>query len=720
MAETESAQDVGVPEVVAMVHRMYRDGRDASSEWRKEAETWYGMVAGDQWDTNDLMRLKDQQRPAVVFNRIMRTVNAVTGTQVANRQETRFLPREQGDIEVNEILTAAADWARDNTDAEDEESDAFLDMTTCGMGWTDTHMSYDVNPEGDISIERLDPIECYWDPGARKKNLSDARWVMHVRSYNRDEFKEKWPDADIDLSGAPWEGAADDDISNRTHVYPQDAYQKEQSGLGPKSPQPVRVAHVQWLERRRSYRVGKRAETLDAGMFDRLRPKLDEQGIKYMSQPTIQWRRAVVAGGEVLEEGDAPFPNGPTLRCMTYMRDRNKRTWFGLVKPMVDPQRFGNKLFSQFLDILNKGSKGGIMVEEDAVEDFRELESRWARPDAVIKVRSGALGQGKIKEKPLVNFPQGMDRLMAFAMDSIHEIPGVSLELLGLANRDQPGVLEDQRKRAGLTILAPLFDAMRRYRKEQGRVLLHFIQEFLSDGRLIRIMGENGREQYIPLVRQSETARYDVIVDEAPTSPNMRERVYGALVQLLPTLAKLGVPMPAELLDYAPIPSALAAKWKEQIQQGQQMPPEAQKQMQEMGKELQRLAEENKKLSDKREQTVAEIQMKQAETKTDMEIQRTQVALKQEETQAGIEIDRWKTEETLRLQREKMEGELMMKTIQAMANGDGDGNIDLDAIRRVFRDREPRTRRLRVSRDADGFIESADIEDVFPEIQGNA
>ena len=321
-----------------------------------------------------------------------------------------------------------------------------------------------------------------------------------------------------------------------------------------------------------------------------------------------------------MESGDCPYEHGPTFRSMTYKRDRNKNTWYGVVRAMRDPQRWGNKFLSQILDILNKGAKGGVLIENDATDDMREFEATWARPDAVHKLKSGALAGGKIQQKQPVPYPAGLDRLMQFAMDGVQEVTGINLEMMGLANRAQAGVLEAQRKQAGLTIVMPLFDALRRYRKEQGRVLLHFITEYLSDGRLIRIIGKNGNEQYVPLAKQADTAKYDVIVDEAPTSPNMKERVYGALVEILPALAKVGVPMPPELLDYAPIPSGLAQKWKELIQKSSGNPEQMAQAFEALKKQAEQLANENKLLKDRREETAANMQMRAQELEANMQL----------------------------------------------------------------------------------------------------
>ena len=163
---------------------------------------------------------------------------------------------------------------------------------------------------------------------------------------------------------------------------------------------------------------------------------------------------------------------------------------------------------------------------------------------------------------------------MEFAIASIRDVTGVNIEMLGLADRDQPGILEYHRKQAGLAILAPLFDSLRRYRKEQGRVLLHFIQTYVSDGRLVRIVGPEG-EKYAPLIKTAEAAAYDIIVDEAPTSQNQKDKVFAVLSQLLPILLSAGIPVPPEILDYSPLPESLAQRWKRMLIEPTTAPPPA-------------------------------------------------------------------------------------------------------------------------------------------------
>jgi len=141
-----------------------------------------------------------------------------------------------------------------------------------------------------------------------------------------------------------------------------------------------------------------------------------------------------------------------------------------------------------------------------------------------------------------------------------------------MVDREQAGILEIQRKKAGLTILSKLFDNLKSYRRQRGRLLLYFIETYLTDGRLIRITGQDGTEKYQPLMKDPQTKKYDIIVDESPSSPNQREETYAILSHVIPQLLQTGLPIPPEVLDYVPLPSTLIAKWKELINNNQNNP----------------------------------------------------------------------------------------------------------------------------------------------------
>src|SRR5262249_2067177 len=143
--------------------------------------------------------------------------------EVANRHETEFVPRTQGDVKANELLTSAAKWFRQQCDAEDEESDAFRDTVVCGMGWTETRLDYEDNPKGEPKVDRIDPLQMVRDSSAKKRNLRDMRRVFHIRrDVPLDEARAlcpgdaKRPFSDADYN-ASWVDQVDEDNGAEPH-----------------------------------------------------------------------------------------------------------------------------------------------------------------------------------------------------------------------------------------------------------------------------------------------------------------------------------------------------------------------------------------------------------------------------------------------------------------------------------------------------------------------
>ena len=544
--------------------RRFQDARNNSSMWRDEARGSYGFYSGsEQWTYEEQNILDEQGKPALAFNRAGTIIDVVSGSEINNRQEVRFLPRSLTDSGRNEVLTGANKYFREQCDGEDEETEAFHDLLISGMGWTETRLDYETDLDGMITIGRIDPLEMYWDPTAQKGNLSDRRWQMRVLAITRAEFEDNWPAKIGEVVDSARAFSTLD--SEPTHQQTRQDYEVGGLGYDPETGM-INVAQCQWYEMEHVARVvnpqSGAIEQIPWGKFSKIKKNMEEADIPFVKMRRRHYYQCFVAGGVVLEEGDCPTQNDFSFQCLTGKRDRNQRSWYGLVRPMRDPQRWANKWLSQILHILNTNPKGGVMIETTAVDDQEEVEDRWAASDSVIWLNEG--GTGKVTPKPQTAMPQGFEKLTEFAINSMPYVTGVNFELLGLASRDQPGVLEHQRKQSGLTVLAVLFNSLRRYRKKQGRIMLEMIQKYVSDGRLIRIVGEEGAK-YVPLAKQSGGVSYDTIVDDGPTSMNTKETVWTLFTQAGPFLANMGVPLPPDILDYVPLPATLVERWKEHI-----------------------------------------------------------------------------------------------------------------------------------------------------------
>lgn len=548
-------------------------------EWRREARRLYGMVAGvDQWTKADIEKLEDMDRLAPVFNEMGPIIDAVSGAEIMDRQQAGYYPREVGDSAVNELLTKGADWIRDRCNADQEETEAFRDTFICGLGWTETFLDYDEDAEGQVMIERVDPMEMGIDPSCRKANGEGARYLRRAKPMARDEFEEAFPDFAASGTGPQYAKLAVND--------PRHRYENGDADGDDSREDEVFVHEYQWFEKRQVV-VATDPENgdlveLEPEEFAALQAKA--ASINEMLDHVVQSRRvyyrAFVAGGAILnldpETGDAEVMDKGefTYKLITGKRDRNAGVWYGLARPMEDPQRWANQFMSQLLGILAASTKGGMMMEADAVEDVVQFERSWAKTGETTYFRNGALQSGAAQPKPTTPYPAGLERIIGLATDAIRKTTGVNLEMLGQVDRDQAGVLEHQRKQAAYGILSAFFDAFRRYRRNQGRLLLKFIGD-LPDGYLVRITGEDGLAKYVPMTKMPGTTKFDVIVDEAPAGPNQVAAVFGVIMQLMPYLKDADLPASfwAEVARYLPLPDKLKTSMAQAIaQQGEEQP----------------------------------------------------------------------------------------------------------------------------------------------------
>jgi hypothetical protein len=560
-----------------------------SAEWRTQAKSDFGFAAGDQWSTEDKAALEEQRRPVITFNRALSIIKAVAGIEINGRHDTVYLPRgtSPGVVKANELLTAASQWMGDGCDAEDEQSEAFQNALVCGMGWTESRISYDEDPDGMYVEAAVDPLEMYWDRASRSKNLTDARRVFRVRKFTIDEARDfaKSLGADVfdDDLDAVWAVGKDGDPLRS--VEERRLRVENSSGFSDKLS--VHIVHAQWTERKPVYRVADPATgqvlELDEERFGEYQGLAQQHGLQYshVRQTRIVRKQAFLGNIILGEVTECPGKDRFTFQCITGERDRNKGTWFGLVRLMRDPQMWANKWLSQTLHILNTTAKGGILAESDAFQNQREAQDTYAQPDAITWTAKDAIQKGKIIPKPGAVLPTGYVNLLELAISSIRDVTGINLELLGMRDANQPGVLEAQRKQAAMTILATMFDSLRRFRKQVGRVRLAFIQQFLADGRLIRIMGEDGVQQAVPLLKDQTLGDYEVIIEDAPTSPNQKQETWQFLLQLMPMFKGMMTPETAVLmLEYSPLPSKLVDQFKQMVEKAQQPGEEQQMQQQ--------------------------------------------------------------------------------------------------------------------------------------------
>lgn len=668
--------------------RNIKDAHDFWHNWRTNCRDEFAFVSGNQWLAEDEAILREQKRPPVTFNYSEKMIDAVVGAEVSNRQEVTYRPRGVEDAALAELWNNAAQWAREEGNAEDEESDAFRDMLICGLGWTQMRMSYDEDQDGKIVLDRIDPLEMYYDPAASKPGIIDRRFAFREWWVDEREAQREWPNQTFPSVGSDNSSTG---VITRGRRYAEGEEDEQDRHKGQ-----VQILLYECVEREPIYRVALQngIQVINPNDFSQMQDQLDEAGIQYAKQYKRVYYRAFFAGDTLLEVGPSPCQAGFVFQAITGKRDRNKNCFYGITRVMKDPQRWANKWLSQIMHIINSNSKGGLLAEINAFVDSTKAQEEWSSPDSVTLLNEGGLE--KVREKGQTAFPSGLDKLMQFALGSLPMVTGINLEALGLANREQANVLENSRKQAAYGLLSPYFDSLRRYRKESGRVLLYFIHEYISDGRLVRIGGPES-QQFIPLTKQPNAPRYDIIVDQSPNAPDTKDKTWETLQSLVPAMLKAGMPLPPDLLDYAPLPVALATKWKQFAAQSKQPDPQIQQQMQQMQQEIQQLQQENmslkqdqqidaQMLQQKGQQAQAEIMLKSQTAQQELQLKREiaseefQLEVFKQDQEFALEQRRLSHESNLKQQ--QVEGDLQVKAFTAGVSAKrdektGKGNLAL-------------------------------------------
>jgi hypothetical protein len=565
---------------VAILCRKQREAsKSGLSIQYQNTNSCYSFYNGDMMTYRDQIQFNDtagrKRKATVIFNRIQQNIDAVVGFAAQNRREAKYIARlnETEDQTIySRNMNALYSFLRDNMNADQVETDMFADMIICGYGAVETDLSYIIgnattSPGGEIIKVRKEPDKIGWDPSARAKNLLDAGWVYYYDDYKlsdaldlfqgstADDFQkvDSEEDNEPDYTYNPYGGLYD-----RIRMSDVVEWSSKDEDL-------VRVYNHQWFEYETFYRAENpvySAESPEIALFyssvlqriaseiepekidgivlrdmfdfdpdaetltfnEKIKAKIVEEFgelIKPVGFKRKCYYTAVVSGTHVFTCFKSVSQQGFSLKFMTGIYNQQFKHWQGMINPMMEPQKYYNKALTELMFTIAANSKGGVMVEEGAVEDLADFSSKWAKTDAVIKVRDGALQAGRIQEKTRGALPTGLDAIINLS-DAAISANGVDPAFLGNpGDVDQSGILYKRRIRQVISKMARYFDPITLYQKEDARMMADLIRVWVENnsGEWIRITGAEGADRFERISEDLIAAEYDVSIQEAPQTP---------------------------------------------------------------------------------------------------------------------------------------------------------------------------------------------------------
>ena len=568
----------------------------------KKCQSFYAGDFMSYEDRVDFTDVRGRKRKALVkFNKVKPYVNAVKGFMAQNRRKPKYEARIQND-KLQELFSgyanAIAGYIRDNANADQIETQQDGDMLIAGYGATETALSYGdgyatTEADGEVIIGRLDPLSVGWDPHAKATNLLDARWVYYAKEYDLEDAKQLFKHSNEDDFQA-----ADDDEDNNATDYEYFPYGGNYDKIAPlewtnKDENMVKVYFYQWYDIEPYFKTANpmysienpqavqavdaflqmlAMETEDESFDPRAEVLCFDADLKSklvdyfgdLMEDVYEFRRkvfytAVVSGEAVFTAYKSVSQQGFTVQFKTGDYDAANGIWTGMVNSMMEPVLYYNKALTELMFTIASNSKGGVFVEEDAVDDIEEFEANYNKTDGVVEVTSGALAAGKIKEKATPQLPTGLESIISMSDQAVTSVNGFDVGFLGSREfANDTASFQRQRIRQAMSLLACYFDSAALYQKTEGRILLDLMRVFVENNQnmAIRVVGEEGQAMFLQLQTKQLSAEYDIVIREAPLTvqdkqeqaqilinmgdklimadPASAKKIYASAIQLMP------------------------------------------------------------------------------------------------------------------------------------------------------------------------------------------
>lgn len=567
------------------VSKIFRKQREISkrglSQQYENTDSAWSFYNADQMTYSDRIQFMDtwgrKRRATVNFNEVQPNVDAVSGFMAQNRRQAKAIARlnqNQGQQIYSKKANVLLDYHRQNSNADQLESDQDLDNLVNGYGAIDTELSYDIGnattmPNGEVVKKKLDPSCTYWDPSDSSRNLAKTRWAGYWEDFElRDALNLFQNSKSSDFEEVSTEEPASGGYVFNPYggIYSKIKLDNTVEWTS-KEADMVRVFNHQWFEYETFYKainpLYSTNDPMDA-MYIKMRLDIIKDQIKlpgdtkqedmFAFDPSsenltfdestkrklvkefgeliepIAFKRkvfytAVVSGKHVFTWFKSVSQTGFSIKFKTGTWNKNRKMWMGMVNTLMEPQKYKNKALTELMFTIAANSKGGVMIEDDAVEDIADFESKWAKTDAVIVVRSGALAAQKIQEKTKGALPTGLENIIALSDQSIAK-NGVDPAFLGdIGKEDQSGVLYKRRIRQVISKFARYFDSITMYQKDDCRLMLELNRIWVENNRgaTVRMTGEDGSDEFFVVSEDILAPEYDVVIEEAALSSDEKQ-----------------------------------------------------------------------------------------------------------------------------------------------------------------------------------------------------
>lgn len=525
-----------------------------------------------QWRPEDAEVLIERGQAPVVFNEARQTIDWICGMEKRMRKDYKVLPREEGDEPGAELKTKLVKYTDDVNMTHWQRSKAFKQATAAGLSWIEEGINPD--PEAEMIFSGTeDWRNVFRDSRSRALDYNeDARYLFRRKVTDLDYAVALLPDKKEVLKNASYEFTENDGESDIWYLGEKLTNASETQWTDMTARFGDRAAYVKRngyydSGRRRSvellecwYRVPESVKVFAEGpMQGKIFEEKDGQhvaaaiGVRMYSTVKMRMRVMICTKEKPLWDGPSPFKHNKFLLIPLwgYRRFRDGQP-YGPMRGMRDIQDDTNKRRSKALLAL---SSNRIVMDEEAVNDIEDLREEAARPDGIIVKKKG---KELTFEKSMADFTGNLE-LAAQNTQLMRNTGGVTNENLGRDTNAQSGIAIERKQDQGSLTTSELFDNLMLTIKIAGQIRLSHIEQFWTEEKAIRIVGDNQPIQWIKInqydpatgqILNDVTARQaDFIVDTQDYRASLAQAALDQMFELLGKIATFAPQVVLAVLD---------------------------------------------------------------------------------------------------------------------------------------------------------------------------
>jgi len=579
-------------EVLDECMALWREGMAIVEDCKKKGKEAEDFIKGKQWDDGVIRELNSLDRAALTINEIAPNIDTLVGYQMEQRTDIKYLPQENGDQRVADMLNVVVKKVLDNCYYQREETKIFKDQIGPGMGVFNVYMDFNENIQGVIKVERFPWDDIVYGPH-EKEDLSDCEYEVRSRmvsiaklkqlfgkkakaieqSYN--EYKGQYPDVSdngINGTNTDYRSAAkiDDMPFTLNGTIPLVDVQKKQFRLAQVTRKTYKDITVLFNQEDNFFFTAydwKEEDILAASEIP---------GFQYVSQTKTRMRITKFCGNIILsDENPADLPMHDFYTVPAYGYRQNGEFW-GKVEAAKDPQREMNKRRSQAMDTMNRLGASVYYIEPETFIDVQEKEKfkkKRSKPGSIFEVTDS-------NRRPVLetgaDLPVSLVNMMQLDQQNLQRLMNVVVEQGGA---NESGTMFMEKKKGRLTGNQFLFDNLSFAKQKLGKIIVALLQRYYPAERMQKILnsqyvrqkfkvadkdfGEYSKEEITEILSGANLLEYDVIVSESSFSASTRLGIAKTLFELMSQGADIPPELPLEFLD---VPADIKVNITERLQ----------------------------------------------------------------------------------------------------------------------------------------------------------